>query len=341
MKTIKIFTISILTIVSLNISGQIKVNSSGNVTIGGTSPTSAKLNLRSSNQSTLYSYSTMTFDWGQTIKSQVNRGNTVSYVVNLNGSDKFYVAGHGWIYSQGNYLGSDLKLKENIQSLESSLDKVLKLRGVKYKYKTSENSDPNISLVDSSYSNLESFDQRKINPEIEKTILSEKDRLRIGLIAQEVEQIVPDAVRTMHDGTKAIAYEDLIPLLIEAMKEQQQQIEELKKLNRVNGSKLKSATVISESIVDETLSSEAVLYQNTPNPFTEITEIKYFLSDKVKSATLYIYNMQGNQIKSIPLYNRGLANETIHGSELQAGMYIYALIADGKEIDSKRMILTD
>ena len=108
-----------------------------------------------------------------------------------------------------------------------------------------------------------------------------------------------------------------------------------------NNGKLKSASIITENIEEETLSSEAILYQNNPNPFTEDTEIKYFLPENVKSAMLYIYNMQGNRIKSIPLHNRGEANETIYGSELPAGMYIYALITDGKEIDTKRMFLTD
>jgi hypothetical protein len=51
----------------------------------------------------------------------------------------------------------------------------------------------------------------------------------MGLIAQEVEQVVPEVVKEMNDGTKAIAYTDLIGVLVEAMKEQQQQIEKLQK----------------------------------------------------------------------------------------------------------------
>ena len=46
------------------------------------------------------------------------------------------------------------------------------------------------------------------------------------------------------------------------------------------------------------------------------------------------------QLKSYPLVQRGKGNVTINGSELTAGMYLYALIADGKVIDTKRMILT-
>ena len=50
--------------------------------------------------------------------------------------------------------------------------------------------------------------------------------------------------------------------------------------------------------------------------------------------------MSGGQIKSISIPERGKGTVTIQGSELSAGMYLYALIADGKVIDTKRMILT-
>lgn len=55
---------------------------------------------------------------------------------------------------------------------------------------------------------------------------------------------------------------------------------------------------------------------------------------------MYIYDMQGTQIRRIEIVDRGKSCVTLQGSELSAGMYIYSLIADGKEIDSKRMILT-
>jgi len=50
--------------------------------------------------------------------------------------------------------------------------------------------------------------------------------------------------------------------------------------------------------------------------------------------------MNGVQLKSYPATERGKGNVIIQGSELIAGMYLYTLIADGKVIDTKRMILT-
>lgn len=51
--------------------------------------------------------------------------------------------------------------------------------------------------------------------------------------------------------------------------------------------------------------------------------------------------MQGNQIKSLVINQRNHGNEMIHGSDLPPGMYMYTLIVDGLEVDTKRMILTE
>ena len=64
------------------------------------------------------------------------------------------------------------------------------------------------------------------------------------------------------------------------------------------------------------------------------------MPEDVKTAYLCIYNLQGTQIKQIRIMLRGEGSQLISGSELAAGMYLYALIVDGKEVDTKRMILT-
>ncbi|MGM0407862.1 MAG: hypothetical protein ACQERU_07745 [Bacteroidota bacterium] len=57
--------------------------------------------------------------------------------------------------------------------------------------------------------------------------------------------------------------------------------------------------------------------------------------------SLPIYKMNTEQLKSIPLHLKGNGNIIIYGNELKAGMYLYALIADEKVIDTKPMVLTD
>ena len=51
--------------------------------------------------------------------------------------------------------------------------------------------------------------------------------------------------------------------------------------------------------------------------------------------------MQGLQKKAFNITSKGKASILINGSELQAGMYLYTLIVDGKEVDTKKMILTE
>ena len=88
-------------------------------------------------------------------------------------------------------LTSDVRLKENIKPLENSLEKVMSLRGVEY--------DRN-----------------------------DYGWHEVGMIAQEVEEVIPDLVRDNSEGNKVLDYPRLTAVLVEAMKEQQKQIEELK-----------------------------------------------------------------------------------------------------------------
>ena len=83
----------------------------------------------------------------------------------------------------------------------------------------------------------------------------------------------------------------------------------------------------------------ATLAQNVPIPFGTTTRIGIFLPQTVSNARLYVYNMQGAQIRSFNINDRGNTHVTIEGYSLEAGMYLYTLVADGKEVDTKKMIL--
>ena len=95
---------------------------------------------------------------------------------------------------------SDRNLKQNIVNIENSLDKVSQLNGVYYNW-TKEALEKNKHLVD------------------------EKE---VGVIAQDVEAVLPELVATREDGSKAVRYERLCAVLIESVKELKKEIEELK-----------------------------------------------------------------------------------------------------------------
>jgi len=233
------------------------------------------------------------------------------------------------IYSGTNYIASDKRIKENFRDIESPLSKILKMEGWEY------------DLIPDSFDYVGTEEIQKEKAEIKKN--------RLGFVAQEIKEILPEAVRYDKKYDKYyIEYTAIIPVIVEAMKEQQTKIEEqqttIEKLSdRVetlegNTSNEKSATISSS---DASLSSNvATLSQNIPNPFSSSTRIDIYLPTTTKAANLYIYNMQGAQVKSYTITNRGNTSVTIDGYTLEAGMYLYTLIADGKEVDTKKMILT-
>jgi len=245
-------------------------------------------------------------DWTRTIWVNATHRDALGYHMRYGGSDNFYVHASGWIYYQGGYITSDKIFKKDIVTIESALDKVLQLRGVTYK---------------SNYSDSMS-------------VFNTGETL-MGLIAQDVEPIVPEVVKTLPNGTKAIAYQNLIGLLIEAIKEQQTRIDQFEGANE------KSGNLLEDEINAYSKSAKNKLYQNHPNPFNQSTIIKYELSVNAQTATIMVFNMQGNLIRAIENLDRNTGQITIKSGELVPGMYIYSLIVDGKEIDTKRMILTN
>jgi len=97
---------------------------------------------------------------------------------------------------------SDVRLKENINTIQGALDKVLGLRGVSFSWKPESNMG------------------------------SQTD---FGLIAQEVEQVVPELVSHPSVGWMGVKYTNMVGLLIEAIKEQQTQIQSLAIGNNLQG----------------------------------------------------------------------------------------------------------
>lgn len=106
---------------------------------------------------------------------------------------------HGAVTANSCCQTSDRRFKRHITEVEAPLDKVRALRGVEFDWATAEYPDRQFS-----------------------------DRRQLGFIAQEVEQVAPEAVSTDGEGYKYVDYGKLVPLLTEALKEQQHMIEQQK-----------------------------------------------------------------------------------------------------------------
>ena len=132
--------------------------------------------------------------------------------------------------TSGAWDASDIMLKEDITMLpEGSLEKILKLEGIKYKLnKEKFRQDKIESLLESK---LRMSEEGVITPEEEASIeeqLEFCDKIQIGISAQELEKDFPELVNTDENGEKAVAYTRLSVVLLEAIKEQQTEIDYLK-----------------------------------------------------------------------------------------------------------------
>ena len=221
---------------------------------------------------------------------------------------------------------SDYRVKENVKSLNnsSSLDNIMNMNVVEYNY------DSNLMTPINDGSDTATVAVCTSQIEVEKILPKQK---HFGLIAQELQQIYPDLVKESQEGYLTINYLEIIPLLISSVQELNAKIEQYEN----GGSPIKKTASREATDLDAVVNT---LYQNEPNPFTVSTVIRCDVAEEVAKADLYIYNMNGEQIAEYAVTERGETSVTIDGGSLNAGMYLYALVTDGKVIDTKRMILT-
>jgi hypothetical protein len=85
--------------------------------------------------------------------------------------------------------------------------------------------------------------------------------------------------------------------------------------------------------------SDAKLYQNSPNPFDTNTEIKFYIPTGASAAMIVVFDMTGRDVLKFNVTDREHSSIIINANQLQSGMYLYTLIVDGLEISSHKMIL--
>ncbi len=215
---------------------------------------------------------------------------------------------------------SDGRFKQGVKTIEKAMDKIAALNGVSYSWKAAE-------FKSLGYK----FDDTK----------------QLGFIAQDLMKVLPEAVIVDENGYYAVNYTMVIPLLTEALKEQQQTIaDQGKKITEIETSLRNSLATSNSSnaaVLNNAISNDnkvAKVYQNTPNPFSQSTTIAYYLPTTSGNSSIIVFDLSGKLLKTIPLTQKGEGSIIINGNEFQSGMYVYSLVIDGQEIESKRMILT-
>jgi hypothetical protein len=245
------------------------------------------------------------------------------------GSSSFRLDIEGNARSFGWTTISDSRFKTNINQLESSLTKIRQLKGVSYQL--NYNRDKYADL------NLSEEPEAKV-----KTIMADSsggnssNNLNIGFVAQELKEVVPEAVTEDENGYLNVNYDMIIPLLVEAVKEQQTQIEEIQ--NRYNE--------LNQRFVQSTTSSDTLgsfLQQSYPNPASTNITVEYYIAQSDKNMTNYIKIFDSNDgslvsTKTLPS-EEGFNSIQISTSNLENGSYLYSLEINGAVVESKTLLI--
>jgi hypothetical protein len=201
--------------------------------------------------------------------------------------------------------------------------------------------------------------------------------LDYGFVAQQLQTVYPELVDTLripakYDSLGAIVnvsqvlktvnYKAMSALLTRAVQEQQLKIDSLlhvaSKQDSINNAVQTQISNLTSMInaccsnpgaktsnpsinqLDVELSDKdaIVLNQNVPNPFAEQTTITYNVPASVTKAQLLFFNANGQIIQTIDIKTRGKGKVNVFASDLSSGLYHYTLVADGKVVDSKKMV---
>lgn len=227
---------------------------------------------------------------------------------------------------------SDIRLKKDVVPLNeltksegSTLDRLQDLEVLEYR------------IVPPSQLNNNAAKGLKQDSEREKRMAEQR---HYGVSAQELQKVFPHLVQEGQDGYLTVNYTELVPILLHSIQELKRQIDVLQvkttddeNLSREDN---RDDLLSSTSLLNNT--SGNVLYQNTPNPFTGSTTIRFRLSDDARDAAICIFDMSGKMQRQIPVDSR-MESIVVNAGDLSAGLYLYSLVVNGQEIDTKRMII--
>lgn len=304
-----IFACLILNVVVLNCYAQLKVDQYGRIGMGTNYPnTSYKCHIKGDLLLTTYPEIIAPATFPIELRFKVGIPLIGSFAASVEigtNSDKiaFYSTETNFnnLYAQSFIVLSDSLSKMNFKPIDNSLEKILKL-------KTYTDQFTEKNATDRSF--------------------------RYGFISQQVERVLGKEVKIVEDmyDAKMMDYNQIIPLLVGAVQEQQKIIDSLIiviKNNGDNGNPLVRGE------------SRSILYQNKPNPFSEQTIIEYDIAEKFNKCEIVVFDLTGKMLKSFLIKDLGRGKLTIERSEFSKGIYLYSLIIDNNEIASKRMLITE
>ncbi|MEL6631839.1 MAG: tail fiber domain-containing protein [Bacteroidota bacterium] len=236
----------------------------------------------------------------------------------------------------GMWMASDRKLKRNIKPIRNAIETVQQLAGVTYNYNT------------------------EVRPELRLS-----NELQYGFVAQEVEKILPELVRPAidpygeEDDFVVMNYDGIIPVLTEAIKEQQEIIDEQQVI--IEEQDIRNDK--QQAVIDQLLNrlqeieyqlgiqndepsnqtpagpfGEVKLNQNRPNPADGNTIIEYTIPTEIAQAQLVIFDITGAIVNRFDV-QPGFGSVEIQAGELAAGTYLYSIEVEGQSVARRKMVI--
>ncbi|MCS6965158.1 MAG: tail fiber domain-containing protein [Candidatus Kapabacteria bacterium] len=212
---------------------------------------------------------------------------------------------------------SSLRYKDAVRPIGEALGKVLRLRGVEFRWK----------------------------PEY-------GEREDIGFIVEEVAPVVPQVVdRDPQTGEPlGMDYSRLTALLVEAIKEQRRELEQQRQEVERQRQEVERLRLLVEQLLQErggrggetggTQIHDAWLGQNIPNPHEGTTTVPYYIPAGVGRAELVVRDGRGRELRRVELPERGAHGQvTLEMRLLGAGVYEYSLVLDGRVVATRQMTL--
>ena len=223
---------------------------------------------------------------------------------------------------------SDSRLKSDVRNLEGAGERLFELTPVSYRLATGPQT---LGAIDGKLS------EEAISDAVAHQSLSVPE---YGFMAQEVREIFPDLVTEREDGVLMVDYQGMIPLLVDAVSTLRTQVKEQQEtINRLSNGITKRqnapAQITSPTLVENSLG------QNRPNPTTGATVIDISLESGIGEAFVAFYDLTGHQLRRYDISERGRSQLTIADGEFASGVYLYILVADGQEVQSRRMIVSE
>lgn len=142
------------------------------------------------------------------------------------------------------------------------------------------------------------------------------EKRHFGLSLERLKEVFPDLVYEQEDGSYGVNYMEMVPILVKTINELNNRLSVLEGKNKA---------------IEQP--SKTKILSNT----TSVLELK--VNDNIKDAAINVYNINGVFVKKIKVTNRGVFSINLSKEDLADGLYIYALVADGNIVSTKRVAI--